>query len=154
MYKDLEKRQACFWKNFQHQYLQSIKFSKDATQRKNCGLYPQVSDVVILHSADPRLRWRKGIVTELYPSADGEIRKAKVTTSTGQTIRALCDLYPLELQAEGYKDLKLQDESRRLAGAELKARLQNENAKIDFEGFESPDPPQQGTSCPEIVKCY
>ena len=52
--------------------------------------------------------------------------------------KRLCLLSQLSRQ-----DLKLQDGSRRLAGADLKARLQNENAKIDFEGFESPDSPNR-----------
>ena len=143
LYQDLDKRQAHFWKNFQHQYLQSLKYAKDTSERNNSGIIPQVSDVVIIHSKDPRLQWRKAIVTEVYPSDDGAIRKAKVKTATGYTIRAVSDLYPLELQSEQYLDKRRLEENKRLAGPDLKVRLQNMNKHNDFEGFESPNPPSR-----------
>ena len=118
LYQCLTKRRAQFWHNFQQQYLDSIKFSKDATGKKNSGLIPKVSDLVIIHSKDPRLQWRKAVVIEIFPSSDGQIRKCKVQTATGQTIRAVRDLYPLEMQVESYSDEKLRQETIHLSRAE------------------------------------
>ena len=70
-------------------------------------------------------------MTEVYPSDDGAIRKAKVKTATGYTIRAVSDLYPLELQSEQYLDERRLEENKRLAGPDLKVRLQNMNKHND-----------------------
>ena len=105
--KDLPKlnqqtiqRKTLFWKDFQRQYLESIKFSLDTSKSKGSGLLPRKGDMVIMHSHDPRIKWRKAIVLELIASEDGVFRKCKVKTSTGQTIRATNHLYPLEINVE------------------------------------------------------
>ena len=105
--KDLPKisqqtlqRKNCFWKHFQAQYLESIKFSQDTSRKKGCGLMPQKGDLVIMHSHDPRIKWRKAVVINPIESEDGIVRKCLVKTSTGQTIRATSHLYPLEINVE------------------------------------------------------
>ena len=74
-----------------------------------------------MHSHDPRLQWRKAIILENIPSEDGLIRKCKIKTSTGQTIRAVKHLYPLEINVETYID-------------QIKEQKWPESN--DFEGFE------------------
>ena len=138
LYQCLAKRQAHFWHNFQHQYLESIKFSKDSTGKKNSGLTPKVNDLVIIHAKDPRLQWRKAVVTKIFPSSDGQVRKCQVQTATGQTIRAVRDLYPLEMQVEGYIDDKLKQEKFHLS-------------KNDFKGFEDPKPPNRASLILEML---
>ena len=138
MYQCLAKRQAHFWHNFQNQYLESIKFSKDITGKKNSGLTPKVNDLVIIHAKDPRLQWRKAVVVKIFPSSDGQVRKCQVQTATGQTIRAVRDLYPLEMQVEGYTDDKLQQEKIHLS-------------KNDFIGFEDPKPPNRASLILEML---
>ena len=68
------------------------------------GLTPKASDMVIMHSHDPRLRWRKAVILEPIISDDGECRKCRIKTSTGQTIRATSHLHPLELSVETFID--------------------------------------------------
>ena len=148
LYQCLTKRRAQFWHNFQQQYLDSIKFSKDATGKKNSGLIPKVSDLVIIHSKDPRLQWRKAVVIEIFPSSDGQIRKCKVQTATGQTIRAVRDLYPLEMQVESYSDEKLRQETIHLSRAEEERKKAQLN---DFEGFEDPKPPNRASMALEML---
>ena len=57
-----------------------------------------------MHSSDPRISWRKAIVIQLIASEDGAIRKCLVKTSTGETIRAIKHLYPLEINVEDHID--------------------------------------------------
>ena len=121
MYQDTERRLAKFWQTFQHQYLERIKFSPDTSSNKGGGLTPQVGDLVIIHSHDPRLKWRKAIVLENMESADGQIRKCKLKTSTGQMIRALKHLYPLEINVETFID---------------KIKEKKWSEENDFEGFD------------------
>ena len=68
------------------------------------GLIPKAGDVVIMHSHDPRLRWRKAIVLKPIISDDGECRRCLIKTSTGERERATSQLHPLELTAETYRD--------------------------------------------------
>ena len=121
LYQDTERRLAKFWQVFQQQYLENIKFSPDTTQNRGGGLTPQVGDLVIIHSHDPRLKWRKAIVLEKIPSEDGLVRKCKLRTSTGQMVRATKHIYPLEINVE-----KFVDEIRR----------NNLTETNDFEGFD------------------
>ena len=139
LYQALEERQARFWQNFQNQYLDSIKFSRDATGKKSSGLSPQVNDLVIIHSKDPRLQWKRAIVKEILPSKDGQPRVCKVQTTSGLTTRAIKDLYPLEMQAEDFADKRAAEEAKALSGA-------------SFEGFTSPKPPQRAVMALELLK--
>ena len=123
LYQDTERRLAKFWQVFQQQYLEKIKFSPDTSQSKGGGLSPRVGDLVVIHSHDPRLKWRKAIVLEKLQSEDGLVRKCKLKTSTGQMIRALKHIYPLEINVETFID---------------KVKEQNWSENNDFEGFEDP----------------
>ena len=100
LFRDIESKREIFWKRFQEQYLESIKFDNKPSQPKP-GMMPQVGDVVIIYSKDhPKLQWKKGIILELLKSDDGQLRKAKVRTKTTETIKALNHLYPLEAKVE------------------------------------------------------
>ena len=154
LYHTIAKRKATFWHNFQHQYLESLKFSKDVTKNKG-SIGPEVGDVVIIHSKDPRLQWRKAIVLEKYPSEDGEIRKCRIKTSTGESIRAVRDLYPLEMNVEEYKD---QDQYyMRLDYLEKAKEYYNKTGDKqepkfnDFEGFETSKPPDRAQMALELL---
>ena len=121
LYQDTERRLAKFWQVFQHQYLENIKFSPDSTKHKGGGLTPQVGDLVIIHSEDPRLKWRKAVVIEKIPSEDGLVRKCKLRTSTGEITRATKHIYPLEITVEKFTD---------------NIRDQHAVENNDFEGFD------------------
>jgi len=123
LYQDTERRLAKFWQVFQQQYLEKIKFTPDTSSNKGGGLKPKVGDLVITHSHDPRLKWRKAIVLETLVSGDGNVRKCKLKTSTGQMIRALSHIYPLEINVETFIDT-LREE-----------KWAEDN---DFEGFDNP----------------
>jgi len=132
LYQDTERRLAKFWQVFQHQYLEKIKYSADTMADKGGGLTPKVGDLVIIHSHDPRLKWRKAIVLETLCSGDGKIRKCRLKTSTGQMIRALKHIYPLEINVERHIDLA--KENQRPEDHDFEGFEGN-----DFEGFESND---------------
>ena len=123
LYQDTERRLAKFWQVFQQQYLEKIKFTPDTSSNKGGGLRPKVGDLVIIHSHDPRLKWRKAIVLETLVSGDGNVRKCKLKTSTGQMIRALSHIYPLEINVETFIDTIREE------------KWAEDN---DFEGFDDP----------------
>ena len=151
LYQELEERQARFWKNFQLQYLESLKYTKDTKGKANSGHIPKAGDLVIIHSKDPRLQWRKAIVLEVYPGIDNQIRKCRVRTATGETIRAARDLYPLEIEVEEYVDDRAKDENIRLRGPDHKIRAENKERYPDFEGFEDPNPPNRALMALELL---
>ena len=100
LFRDIETKREIFWKRFQEQYLESIKFDNKPNQPKP-GMMPQIGDVVIIYSKEhPKLQWKRGIILELLKSEDGQIRKARVKTKTTETIKALNHLYPLEAKVE------------------------------------------------------
>ena len=121
IYQQTSQRLSHFWQVFQNQYLNSIRFTNTNKQANSKSLTPKVGDLVIVHSHDPRLKWRKAIILENIPSEDGQIRKCKIKTSTGQTIRAVKHLYPLEINVETFIDQIKED------------KWPDSN---DFEGFE------------------
>ena len=123
LFQETSKRRARFWKAYQQQYLESIKFSEDTSEHNGSGLSPQCGDLVIIHSHDPRLKWRKAVVVQPIMSDDGQCRKCQIKTSTGLTIRATKHLHPLELVAEAHLDQQ----------KGLKEASEN-----DFLGFEQP----------------
>ena len=136
MYLSIAKRKANFWHSFQNQYLEAIKFAGDVSQNKGSGLTPKVGDLVIMHSKDPRLQWRKAIILEVFPSTDGQLRKCMVKTTTGQSIRATKDLYPLELSTEIYID---------------KYKFEKRADENNFEGFDNPQPPDRAQLALELL---
>merc|ERR1711874_226405 len=86
LFRDIETKREIFWKRFQEQYLEAIKFDNKPSQQKP-GMMPQEGDVVIIYSKEhPKLQWRKGIILELLKSDDGQVRKAKIRTSTTETV--------------------------------------------------------------------
>ena len=111
LFQQTARRKAKFWNTFQQQYLESIKFSEDKMKHTGSGLTPKVGDLVIIHSHDPRLRWRKAIILETIISEDGECRKCRIKTSTGETTRATSHLHPLELSVENFIDQSKDNES-------------------------------------------
>jgi len=76
-------------------------------------LVPRVGEIVLLKEDAPRGLWRKAIIQELVPSADGLIRKVVVKPAstlgpkdgrTGPTTRALQGIIPLELSECRFAD--------------------------------------------------
>jgi len=121
LYQDTERRLAKFWQVFQQQYLEKIKFSNDTSQSRGGGLTPKVGDLVIIHSHDPRLKWRKALVLENILSDDGKVRVCRLRTSTGEMRRAINHIYPLEINVETFID---------------KIKETNHTDPNDFEGFD------------------
>jgi len=59
-----------------------------------------IGDVVLLGDDNvKRIKWPLAIVLKLFPGKDGNSRVAKVKTSSGEFIRPLQRLYPLELRS-------------------------------------------------------
>ena len=95
--RHLKGRLKHFWKIWQTEYLSALREThKSTTTKKSIPI--GLDDVVIIHEDNvPRQRWSLGRVNELLPGTDGQIRAAKLQTSSGNMItRPLYKLYPLE----------------------------------------------------------
>ena len=139
LYIKTQARKEKFWGDFQRQYLESIKFTSNPGSAD--GFLPKVGDVCIVHSTDPRFSQKKAIVLELIHSADGELRKCRIRTPGGETIRAVSNLFPLELTAEAYID-----PDKRLQAEEVCRQEEGD----DFEGFEAPDEPWRAAAAAKM----
>ena len=79
----------------------------DKTKRDGTEL--KMNDIVIIKDdkINPRIRWKKGRVTELIPGRDGIVRGAMLETITnGKKVvirRALQRLVPLEVTENSFK---------------------------------------------------
>ena len=120
IYKEKMKTKQIFWNNLKNNYLTMLRNSKskpDKREKQFCRKKPKIGDVVVIHEEDLRSGWKMGIIQELIPSSDGEVRAATVKTTIpnkklplyrtlNTTIRtkAICHLYPLEL------DIEIEDE--------------------------------------------
>ncbi|XP_018395064.1 PREDICTED: uncharacterized protein LOC108773670 [Cyphomyrmex costatus] len=61
----------------------------------------KVGDIVLIGSNNrKRLDWPLARITEVYPGKDNIIRVAKVKTTTGELVRPIQHLYPLEMAEE------------------------------------------------------
>ena len=77
-----------------------------------------VGELVLIHDDGPRVYWKFGIVTKLFPGIDGMIRVAQLRTTAGTTTRPIIKLYPLELNVEELSistDQRGEDETRGIA---------------------------------------
>ncbi|CAK1589870.1 unnamed protein product [Parnassius mnemosyne] len=88
----LNKLRADFRQRFRNEYIALI-CSKDRRKQN----LPKLNDIVLIETDTSRLYWPLGIIKELIIGADGNCRVAKVQTATGELVRAVQSLYPLEL---------------------------------------------------------
>ncbi len=88
MYKAQWRRVQClsnmFWKRWKAEYLQVLqRRTKWPTVQKDF----RKGDIVLVTEDDsPRNSWPMGVITEVYPCADGHVRKVQVkVTRSGQS---------------------------------------------------------------------
>ena len=97
-YKYITKLNTDLRRRYYHEYLTLLR---ETHQPLKLGqTWPKKGDVVQIHDENSRLKWKLGIVTELYPGPDNAIRVAQLRTSSGETTRPIVKLYPLELSID------------------------------------------------------
>ena len=101
MFRQAQERLTVFWQALWDQYLMSLRFSVDKRGNKYKKI-PKKGDVCIVWSKDPRRKWKKAIILEVIPSADGAIRECKIKMDTVVTTRPVNQLYSLEITAEEF----------------------------------------------------
>ena len=102
--KDLRKRakyvQSCknaAWSRWSNEYIKALR------ERHNLKHHHKINSIktgdVVLIKGDNKNRgkWNIGIVTDLYPGIDGEIRAVKLRVGNKVYERAIQQLYPMEL---------------------------------------------------------
>lgn len=87
---DLRKR---FRSEYFGQLKQSAKYVKNPTTLK-------IGDLVLVSGNDKRINWPLARITELLPSKDGIVRLVRVKTNTGQHLKTVQNLIPLEVDSE------------------------------------------------------
>ncbi|GBN78708.1 hypothetical protein AVEN_215149-1 [Araneus ventricosus] len=86
-----------FRKRFCQEYLGTLKTSRKKFVR-SCKL--KEGDIVLIGSDDKkRLNWPLGKIIQLFPGTDGESRRVRLKVQNGEVIRAVQNLYPLELSS-------------------------------------------------------
>ncbi|XP_053376547.1 uncharacterized protein LOC123535785 [Mercenaria mercenaria] len=104
IWKKGQKLVDCFWKTWRNDYLLNLR-ERTQTKLKSSRIQsqsmPSKGEVVLIKDDCPRGCWKLGKITDLCISSDGNIRSAKVKTSSGRVLgRPLSLLYPLEVSSE------------------------------------------------------
>ncbi|XP_030596228.1 uncharacterized protein LOC115787620 [Archocentrus centrarchus] len=88
-----------FWNRWRREYLQDLR-SAHTRQTPN-PMQLKTGDLVLIGDDKmPRLTWKTGLITEVFPGRDGLVRSCAVRTSTGTTLRRPVQLlYPFEIIA-------------------------------------------------------
>ena len=118
VYKERVHIKTKFWKDLRQSYIMTLRESHyKATD--SAGRYsartPRVGNVVALYEVENKIGGRLGIITELLPSTDGQVRKARVRTTVPakrtdirknlrieERVKSINHLLPLELDVEEY----------------------------------------------------
>lgn len=88
-------------KMFSSHYLTSLRERNHAHKQNRLAVkrIPKINDLVQIKNDNNRAHWKVGRITEVKMSSDGQIRVAKVTMPSGETLtRSIGHLYPLELE--------------------------------------------------------
>ena len=92
----LDNMVASYWKRWRTEYLHTLQVRQK--WRDNAKSI-QVGTVVLIGQDDaPPLYWPLGVITEVFPGADGIVRVATVKTSQNSYKRPVVKLYPLPNQ--------------------------------------------------------
>ena len=97
IYADNVKRKNEFWRAFQAQYLDLLKFKTGIKESGSRGRIPRLGDLVMIYDSDPRIKPKKALITKVIESDDGEIRKCKVKLGNKESIRPICSFRDLEM---------------------------------------------------------
>ena len=136
-FEKIKHRRDQFWQTFQTQYLETLRFTQDR-MANNFQRRPKRGDIIIIHSPDPRHKWKLGTIEQLIISADGECRQVIVRTENTVTTRSTAHCYPLELELEDANDEFLAQQQMERAQVhagplkELKQKMRKEAKKSNL----------------------
>jgi hypothetical protein len=83
-----------FWHVWSTDYVRNLPVWKGPGKTSNIGVDTLV---LIREDGSPRMKWPLGLITEIFPGKDGEIRSCKVKTKQGCFLRPVQRLHVLEL---------------------------------------------------------
>jgi len=110
---------------FRKEYLANLVQRQN--EKKTCP--PKVNDVVLVGQENKkRYEWPLGIIVELYPGRDGQVRVARVKTKNGFLVRPLQRLYPLEVPTTSEKEVS--PEVKRDATREITDQLESQDSNV------------------------
>ena len=104
--RNLSVKLDAIWSRWKREYLSSLReYHRHYSGRSNREI--NVGEVVQIHEdMIPRMKWKLGIIVDVYKGPDGVVRSAQLRTKNGLTNRPVSKLYPLEIMAN---DVELED---------------------------------------------
>ena len=138
-----------FWQRWTSEYLLGLRESHRHSQKRKGSNTVSVGDVVIIHDPDqPRGFWRLGVVEQLVPSTDGQVRGAVVKVKSKKrkpsTLRRPVQLlYPLEIKDTSLSESKADDDVQRAVEEDS-----TEEKQVEADGEETGEEMSLARSCP------
>ena len=86
VHSECESNANQFWTRLMKEYLPTLRPQSKWHTTKDPIMKGQV--VWILENNSPRGLWPLGLVTEVYPGSDNIVRKCKLKTKTGETVKS------------------------------------------------------------------
>lgn len=109
-------------RRFRIDYLEQL--SRKNNQISSSQIDIKVGDIVFIGNDQlKRLDWPLGKITQLFPGRDGKVCVAKLKTATGELVRPVQRLYPLELSATENTEIV----------REIKNRIKNKQSSNSLE---------------------
>lgn len=112
-----------------------------------------------------RLEWPLGMVIAAYPGADGRVRVVRLKTATGEIVRPVQRLYPLEISSTEEREIFEREAITKKATTgcdeanmedvtpkEAAARSEEAIMKETTVSWEEPTPPETKTRSGRVVK--
>ena len=98
--KRVKYEQVCntaAWSRWFNEYLRALREHHNLKHHQKTNAIKTGDAVLIKVDNKNRGKWNIGIVTNLYPGADGEVKAVKLRVSNKVYERAIQHLYPMEL---------------------------------------------------------
>ena len=114
-YRYLTTKLAHYWSRWRNEYLVNLR-EQHLNKSKPGSKFVQIGDIVLIgDDSKKRNQWKLGVVQELVPGKDGEVRGAKVrVASKGKTsvwARPVQKLFPIEVKSENEGRIAMLDDN-------------------------------------------
>ncbi|XP_053696951.1 uncharacterized protein LOC128744165 [Sabethes cyaneus] len=117
-----------FWDRWVKEYLPTL--GKRSKWNYDCPPL-KVGDIVMIMDENRKGNWKKGVIQEVHPSKDGQVRSAIVQTQDGQTKRPACKLTVLDVEPSVEEEVTVSD-------AKTKNNSSTESSFVGFHAEKSP----------------
>lgn len=125
--KYIHKIRCNLRKRFRKEYLSQLRLFRVKCRSKKF----KIGDVVMIENENlKRLDWPMAVINEMIPGKDGEIRLVRLRTATGELLRPIQRIYPLEIDSQ---DLEIKTILENQSKKKLKKEI-SKNTKTNKKG--------------------